>query len=268
MSNGNAENFVFPTKTQQQYTPPIDLVKLPSEGKFYPSDHPLYNKKTAEVYYMTTKEEDILVNAAYSKAGIVFDKLIESILVDKTIKSSSLLSGDRDAILYNARINGYGTDYTVTMSCELCFVLNELELDLTKAKNKKVDYSDVDITPAGTIFVDLPVSKMKIELKMLTGVDEKELFDKAASKEKHNLPEQTITERYSQMIKSVAGNDDLIFIRNFISNMPIADSRALRKTYAKYIPGVDFMYKYECSRCEHTNEGGLPITGNFFWPDD
>ena len=70
------------------------------------------------------------------------------------------------------------------------------------------------------------------------------------------------------MIKSVAGNNDLIFIRNFISNMPIADSRALRKAYSKYIPDVDFTYEYECEKCGSANEGGLPITGNFFWPDD
>ena len=36
----------------------------------------------------------------------------------------------------------------------------------------------------------------------------------------------------------------------------------------KSYPDVDFTYEYECEKCGSANEGGLPITGNFFWPDD
>ena len=268
----NAENFAFPDKVQQQnhqqYTPPVDIVELPSEGKLYPSDHPLHNKKTVEIYYMTTKQEDILVNTAYNKAGIVFDKLIESILVDRSINPDSLLTGDRSAIILNARINGYGADYGVRMSCEHCYNLNDLELDLSKVENKQIDYSKIKITPEGNIVIDLPKTKIKVEVKMLTGADEKELYEKTSAKEKYNLPQQAITERYSQMVKSVGGKTDPVYISNFVSNMRILDSRTLRKTYYEYVPDIDFTYKYECKSCEHVNEGGVPVLGNFFWPDE
>ena len=70
------------------------------------------------------------------------------------------------------------------------------------------------------------------------------------------------------MIKSVDGREDPIFIRSYISNMPIADSRLLRKTYLNVMSDVDFVYKFNCKECEHLNEGGVPFTGDFFWPNE
>jgi hypothetical protein len=35
---------------------------------------------------MTAKEEDILTNQNYIKKGVVLDKLIESLIVDKDVK--------------------------------------------------------------------------------------------------------------------------------------------------------------------------------------
>jgi len=88
-----------PTQQAQNiYTPPTDVVKLPSRGRFYPEGHPLHKVEEVEVYFMTTKEEDILVSTSYNKQGIVFDKLVESLLVKKTIKARTLLPGDKSAM--------------------------------------------------------------------------------------------------------------------------------------------------------------------------
>ena len=59
---------------------PTEFVELPSRGKFYPADHPLHNQKTIEVKLMTTKEEDILASSALIKAGVVLERLMESII--------------------------------------------------------------------------------------------------------------------------------------------------------------------------------------------
>ena len=48
---------------------------------------------------MTAKEEDILTNQNYIKKGIVLDKLIESLIVDKDVSIDNLLLGDKNAIL-------------------------------------------------------------------------------------------------------------------------------------------------------------------------
>ena len=35
---------------------PTEFVELPSEGKFYPPEHPLHNQKTVEIKFMTAKK--------------------------------------------------------------------------------------------------------------------------------------------------------------------------------------------------------------------
>ena len=253
---------------QQIYTPPVDIVHLPSKGEFYPEEHPLHKKETVEVYFMTTKEEDILVNAAYNREGVVFDKLIESILVSKSINPVSLLSGDRNALLINARKNAYGPDYVIQVPCQQCFTMNKINLDLNDIGEKKTDYSNVEVTSSGTFLLKLPKSGVVIEIKLLTGQDEKEMEAQAQQRTKHNLPEEGVTGRYSKMIASINGNADPIVIKQFVSNMPIIDSRIFRKAYLDLMPDIDFVYKYPCRDCSHANEGGVPFTGDFFWPDE
>ena len=254
--------------SQQIYTPPVDIVHLPSKGEFYPEGHLLHKKETVEIYFMTTKEEDILVNAAYNREGVVFDKLLESILVNKSIDPSSLLAGDRNALLINARKNAYGPEYVINTACQDCLTINKINLDLDGIKEKKTDYSNVEITSNGTFLLKLSKSGVVAEIKLLTGQDEKEMLAQTQQRAKHNLPEEGVTGRYSKMIASINGNADPIAIKQFISNMPIMDSRILRKIYLDLMPDVDFVYKFPCRECSHTNEGGVPFTGDFFWPDE
>ena len=61
--------------------------------------------------YMTAKEEDILSNQAYIQKGIVLDKLLQSLIVDKNIDYNDLIVGDKNALFMAARILGYGKDY-------------------------------------------------------------------------------------------------------------------------------------------------------------
>ena len=98
------------------YTVPTDIVVLPSGGKFYPQGHPWHNKTEVEVKYMTAKEEDILVTPSYMSRGITLDKLIESIAVDNIV-AETLLEGDKNAIIVNARKNAYGAEYVVALNC-------------------------------------------------------------------------------------------------------------------------------------------------------
>ena len=57
---------------------PTEIVDLPSKGRFYPSDHPLYNKEYVEIKHMTAKEEDILTSANLIRQGKVIDTLINA----------------------------------------------------------------------------------------------------------------------------------------------------------------------------------------------
>ena len=88
---------------------PSEIVELPSKGLLYAEDSPLSSGKI-EMKYMTAKEEDILTNQNYIEKGVVIDKLLQSLIVDKKITYNDLLIGDKNALLVAARVLGYGKD--------------------------------------------------------------------------------------------------------------------------------------------------------------
>jgi len=61
---------------------PTEMVNLPSKGWFYDSTNPLASGEV-EVKYMTAKEEDILTSQNLIKKGVVFDKLLDALVVSK-----------------------------------------------------------------------------------------------------------------------------------------------------------------------------------------
>ena len=266
----NKQNFAFPPDQQEtqrpSYTRPTDLVKLPSKGYFYPEDHPLHNQEDIEVGYMTTKEEDILMSPTLNERGLVFDKLIESVAI-RTIKASSLLPGDKNAILINARKNAYGDNYEVIVTCQSCDQESNLQIDLSQVENKDLENKGVEFTGRGTFIISLPKTKSTVEIKMLNAEDEADIRKKAEQKAKHNLLEAAVTDRLRQMVVSVNGETDMLMINDFISNLPIADSREIQLKYIDIMPDIDFTYSHECD-CGHENKGGVPILGTFFWPDE
>ena len=69
---------------------PTEVVDLPSRGLLYPKDNPMSSGKI-EIRYMTAKDEDILTSPNLIKQGIVVDKLLESIVVDKSINLNEML---------------------------------------------------------------------------------------------------------------------------------------------------------------------------------
>ena len=108
-------NFKFPT----------EMVDLPSKGHFYVDGHPL-SKGKVEVKYMTAREEDILTSQNLIKQGVVIDKLLQSLIVDKSIKVDDMLVGDKNAIMVAARILGYGKNYEIEYEGE------KYDIDLSK----------------------------------------------------------------------------------------------------------------------------------------
>ena len=88
---------------------PTEMVNLPSKGWFYDSTNSLSSGEV-EVKYMTAKEEDILTSQNLIQKGVVFDKLLNALVVSK-IKLDDMLIGDKNAVLIAARILAYGKAY-------------------------------------------------------------------------------------------------------------------------------------------------------------
>ncbi len=99
---------------------PTDFVDLPSKGRYYPANHPLYNKDILEIKHMTAKEEDILTSKTLLKKGIAIDRVIANVIVDKSIDPNSLLVGDRNAIVIALRAASYGSRYETKVVCPSC----------------------------------------------------------------------------------------------------------------------------------------------------
>ena len=70
------------------FVSPTEFVELPSKGKYYPEGHPLRNQDVIEIKYMTAKHEDILTNRSLLKKGVALSRLINDLIVDKSINGN------------------------------------------------------------------------------------------------------------------------------------------------------------------------------------
>lgn len=257
-----------PQQNQSGYSVPTELAKLPSEGKFYPPEHPLHNKDTIEIKFMTTKEEDILATPSFIEKGVVLDKLLESIIVDKRIRPESLLVGDRAAILFKARISAYGPEYSFISSCPSCASVQKIDHVFQELKSKSFEKTEaVEFDEEGLMKITLPKSGNTVHLKFLTGKDENDVEEEKNRRKKTNLPEESLMLLYKKIIVKVNDDADYFNVANFIVNMPIIDSRFLRRVYQENKPDLDLTYHFECKKCGHVDDGGVvSFSGDFFWP--
>ena len=233
---------------------PSELVELPSKGNLYPEGSPLASGKI-EMKYMSAKEEDILTNQNYIDKGVVIDKLLQSLIVDKTIEYNDILVGDKNAMLVAARILGYGKEY------EFSYLGEKHTIDLSLLENKKAE------VPKGKneFAFELPASGRSITFKLLAHGDENKIDQELKGLRKinkDNVPE--LTTRLKYMILSVDGNEDRKTVREFVDKELLSlDSRALRKEINRIQPDIDLTFYPE-----GVEEGvNIPIGVNFLYPD-
>ena len=245
---------------------PTHFVDLPSKGKFYPNGHPLKNKETVEIRFMTAKEEDILTSKSLLKKGVAVDRMLESVLVDKTVGLESMLIGDKNALIVGARITGYGQEYETKVTCPSCaanvrhtFYLDELKNTFPSPEIEK------QLSESGTFKVTLPISKFDVELRLLNGTDEKVLANMAEQKKALKSEESTMSEQLKLLIVSINEVKDRAVIERFVNVCPAGDAKFIRKVYAENVPNVDMTQKFTCRSCDSEMEMEVPFTVDFFW---
>lgn len=243
---------------KEEFDFPTEEIELPSKGLVYPKENPLSSGKII-MRYMGAKAEDILTNQNYIKNGTVIDKLLKSLIVSK-VNYDDLVVGDKNAIMVAARVLGYGKDYEITYKDQ------KVVIDLSLVENQELDESI--ITPGKNEFnFVLPSTGTEIKYKLLTNHDDKKIqaeldgLAKISKTDSHEL-----STRLKYIILSVNGNPDNVFIRKFVDNQLLArDSRALREHIRKTQPDVNLTFKFEGEK--GIEEGVIPITTTFFWPD-
>lgn len=245
---------------------PTTIVALPSKGKFYSEDHPLHNQDTIEIRQMTTAEEDILTSKSLLQKGLAVDKFLERILIDSRVGPDDLLIGDKNAVMIQARIDGYGSDYTTQVACPACEARQKFTFDLEDSLSQ-TDVANLETvvqTEQGNFLVTLD-NDWVIEFRALLGADEKKLAKSAANKKKAGLAESPVQDQLNAIIVSVSGHTDHATIVKAVEHMTGKQSRTIREAYSKSIPNVELRSEFACGSCGTTTEMEVPLTADFFW---
>ena len=252
--------------TEQKF--PTEFIELPSKGHFYAEENPLSTGKV-EMKYMTAKEEDILTSVNLIQQGVVLDKLLEALIIDKTINLDDCLTGDKNAILIGARVLAYGKDYDFEFTDSFGEQVKG-KIDLTKVKDIEVDFSNIE-KGINTFSFELPKTKRLLTFQLPTTKMEKEINDEVEAIKKvykqEDAVEKNRSTRLKHQIKSVDGKSDRAYINSFVDNEFLSIDALEFRRYANTIsPDLDL-------QSEVTNSKGgketatVPITVGFFWPE-
>ena len=252
------------------WTNPTEVVSLPSGGKFYGPDHPLHGKNTIEIKYMTAKEEDILTSQALIREGVAVDRMLQNLLVDKRLDVNSLLLGDKNALIVASRVTGYGPEYNTKVTCPACSANTEHTFDLSDPDTinfeENMNSSACHLDENSLLVATLPLTKVEVRCRFLTGHDEMNQFNRNKKKSKAKRDKSVLTDLLKSIIVSINGSTNRFEIDNFIASMPARDSMFLRLMYGSVTPNIDLSQNFECQECGHEADMEVPLTVDFLWP--
>ena len=230
-------------ENKQRSKLPTIIVNLASQGKVYPETHPLRSGKL-EMRYMTAYDEDILTNASYLREGVVFDKLLETIIVTD-IDVADISAVDKDGLLIHARILAYGPQYPVTITDPITKKILERVVELDKLKNKPFD------------LVSDKNGEFDYEVNETTHIKFTWVNDDSDS--------DKVSDALKLAIREVNGDRKSTSIEEFIRYEFMAiDAKKFRKYMLNNMPGLDMVFE-----CEGEDGGTFPgsfrLGTDLFW---
>lgn len=246
---------------------PTEVINLPSKGWFYPPESPLASG-TLELKMMTAKEEDILTSKNLFQKNLVLDKLLESVVIDKSIKLDEMLVCDRNAAFFAIRRLAYGDQYDAKLSCGRCGKENDISIDLGKMDNRPFEFEKYPKGENSFTFV-LPISKVTLTYKLLTKKDENAIEQEIQGLAKVSKDiSKEMTTRLFHLITSVDGSPEKARIRKFVNEEFLSkDSLAFRKEVRGQLPDIDTTFDFSCNHCGLERKEETPMGVSFFWPN-
>lgn len=222
---------------------PSVIVPLSSKGLIYPETHPL-RAGSVEMRYMTAYDEDILTNISYRQNGVVFDKLLESIILTP-IDVKDISTVDRFGLIINARIIAYGSEYPVTVTNPKNNKSYQRVIDLTKLKVK-----DFALTPDANGEFDYKVNDdYTLKFKFTTD----------------DVLADSVSEFLAKTITQVNSSRKLQDIEDFIRyNFFSFDAKKFRTFVDVNTPGIDLEIEFEGDNGD-TFKALFPIGPELFW---
>jgi len=241
-------------ENKQRSTLPSEIFDLPSGGLVYPKDHPFRSGKV-EMRYMTAYDEDILTNHSYIEEGILFDKLLEALIVSDG-KPSDLSQGDKDALIIGARIVSYGAEFPVTVQNPVTKKIETRTVNLRELKTKTFS-----LIPDDNGEFIYKTENVEFKFKYLSSAEINKLTDKNG-----NLK---ISELLGLVITEIAGERSKEKIVDFIKfTFRANDARLFREYILKNTPGLDMSHEFPIN--EEGDDGGtfnavFQVGSDLFW---
>ena len=248
---------------------PTEIIPLPSRGLLYSEDHPLA-EGVIEMKYMTAREEDILTSQNLIKQGVVLDKLMESLIITP-MNYGDLFIGDKNAVMFAARILGYGKEYTVEIDDPFSRgTKQKVTIDLTQIEHKEVDYTLFENRKNEFDF-ELPQSRRVVTFRLLTHNMEKDIQTELKGMNKTQVRtgiDRELTTRLKNIITAVDGEGGRARVNSFVDNELFAiDSKALRSHIKKISPDLDMSFTFVSDMTGEVKEMDIPMGVSFFWPN-
>lgn len=241
---------------------PEETIELPSGGYFYPN-----GKKTVTIKHLTASEDDILYDVSLIRSNEQLDALLDATVLDQDLRPADMLTGDRNHILIQLRRTGFGDEYDPgPRVCGSCGKIHAGTIDLSKLKTQDIKRKPDE---NGEFSLQMQQLKVPIKYRLLKGTDEA-LLNKHAQqdyKKGRFRISKSLTQKYLLHIMEVNGKRDKVYIKSYIENMPMQDSKFFRDELKKSEPGVKLEYDFECPHCKTVETKPFPITLKLFYPD-
>lgn len=212
---------------QQEFNLPHDVVKLPSEGKFYKS-----KKKSVKVGYLTAADENIIL-AGNGDDFIM--TLLRSKVYEPDLRPDEMLNGDIEALLIFLRNTSFGPEYKLSITDPQTGKKFSTEILLDSLDFKKTEVLPND---DGTFDTKLPKSGVNVKLRPLTWKENQEI-NKMAEGYPVGRVAPKVTWRLQKQIVSVEGDSDQGTINRFVEGLPIMDSKYIRNFISENEPQLD-----------------------------
>lgn len=212
---------------QQEFSLPHDVVKLPSEGKFYKN-----KQKSVKVGYLTASDENIIMSA---KAEDMIMTLLRNKVYEPDLRPEDMLNGDIEAILIFLRNTSFGSEYKIQVTDPATGKKFASEIHLDELDIQK---GQVEPEEDGSFSVTLPKSGVFVKIRPLTYKEVVEI-----NKQVENYPAgrvaPKVTWKLQKQIVSVNGDTTLQTISKFIEGLPIMDSKFIKNFLEENEPRLD-----------------------------
>ena len=210
---------------QENFTLPHDVVPLPSQGVFYKN-----KKKSIKVGYLTASDENILMGGGTD----ITLNLLRNKIFEPDMRVEELLEGDVEAILVFLRNTGFGPEVTLNLTdpgTGKPFQTTVLLDELTVVNGQKPSED-------GNFTTVLPKSGVTVKLRPLTYGEILEIQKMVDTYPQGRIVPK-ITWRLQKEIIEINGSTDKGEIAKFVEQMPILDSKHLRKFMDDNEPKLD-----------------------------